>query len=1051
MNKTLKSRNLTALAGRLARQMDQPFGFQPLQPQTIIVPNLDTARWLKLFLAKKNGIAANIEFLLPSEWQYRQIRKLYPELPKKLPSDILPMSWSIFHVLMDQKAITQFPKLQRYIAKQEGSGIETEAWKLAKQIASVFDQYLVYRPQLLMNWQTGKTGDGDEKWQADLWRLLNKNWKSFTDEQLRKNRVELFQDLLQAVEGGKLTFDSPIFVFNPGLIPEPILKTLNAAGRRTDLFFYYVQPVDDDQLTEENLKNPLLKSLGREALNIHQTVAKNVNAESEFFGESRSHIRGNLDKVKNSIFSNQVVADLSAPDETVQVRSCHSPLREIETLHQFLLEAFENHDDLHPDDVLVVTPDPRKYEPFVKAVFNHSEAGLPEIPWSLGKSRTADHSAERTFRQLLNLIDSRFTFAGVIDLFMMKPVFEAYGVTETEAYHIKQWMEENHVVWGLNGEHRKEFDQPADDTQTWQTAMNRGWLGQWMAAEPGEMAGHALLFNGVESTSEKEIWASFSKFLNKLIEFRTSSKHKRNIENWYKWLSGLLTDFFTDGYLASRQGMHLLKTLDTFRDSAGIVNFSGKISFSMVRSEILSSLEQTSSTGAFFTRGVTFSSMVPVRSIPFKIVALIGLNETDFPRKPGSPDFDLLAQNPAPGDRNRKLEDRNLFLESILAAENIHYCSYIGQSPVDNESIPPSPIVHEWVDYLSKLCNCEKEEIIQKEPLNSFSPTNFKNGRSFSELNYKILKTRQEEREEISGLELPEELPAAETLGDISVNDLARFFRNPVRWFVSDRLEARLSRPDEEKNEFQADHLEKHLLFQRVFGWMLDGMPDEKMRSILLQSGALPAGWPGERMLQEIMGNVRIAMQELKTLEIEPKITQKEISVWLDQKSINGTVASYTDDFLLDITPSKFSGSIALEGWIRHLCWQASENQSNNHFRLLCDLKKGAPIWILFKPVQNAEEILRELIVLFERSQGSPLPFFPKTVYADEEAERDKKKNDPIKKAALEFEGSDFSFAERDDLSIAVLMGENTPFREDFVSDEYRKIVQIMMDNMEVL
>jgi len=135
MNKTLKSRNLTALAGHLARQMDQPFGFQPLQPQTIIVPNLDTARWLKLFLAKKNGIAANIEFLLPSEWQYRQIRKLYPELPKKLPSDILPMSWSIFHVLMDQKAITQFPKLQRYIAKQEGSGIETEAWKLAKQIA----------------------------------------------------------------------------------------------------------------------------------------------------------------------------------------------------------------------------------------------------------------------------------------------------------------------------------------------------------------------------------------------------------------------------------------------------------------------------------------------------------------------------------------------------------------------------------------------------------------------------------------------------------------------------------------------------------------------------------------------------------------------------------------------------------------------------------------------------------------------------------------------------------------------------------------------------
>ena len=1051
MNKILKSRKLTSLAGHLAGQMDQYSGSDPLQPQTIIVPNLDTARWVKLFLAKNNGIAANIEFLLPSEWQYRQIRKLYPELPKKLPSDILPMSWSIFQVLMNQKTISQFPKLQRYIVKQEDARKETEAWKLAKQIASVFDEYMVYRPQLIMKWQSGKIGKDDEQWQADLWRLLNKKWKTLGNEQVRKNRMELFGELLQKVEDGKLTFESPIYVFNPGLIPEPILKTLNAAGRRTDLFFYYIQPVDDEQLTEENLKNPLLKSLGREAVNIHQTVSKNVNSENEFIGESRSHVRCNLDKVKHSIFSNRALADVSEPDETIQVRSCHSPLREIETLHQFLLEVFENYDDLHPDDVLVVTPEPQKYESFVNAVFNHSETGLPEIPWSLGKSRTADHSAERTLRQLLKLIDSRFTFAGVIDLFMMKPVSEAFGVSETEAYQIRHWMEENHVVWGLNGEHRKEFDQPADDNQTWQAALKRGWLGQWMAAEPGEMAGHTLLFHGVESTSEKEAWASFSKFLNRLDDFRKSSKQKRHLEEWQTWLNGLLKEFFTDSYLASRQGMQLLNVLDTFCDCGRIVNYSGKISFSMIRSEILSSLEQTRSTGAFFTRGVTFSSMVPVRSIPFKVIALIGLNETDFPRKPGSPDFDLLAQNPAAGDRNRKLEDRNLFLHTILAAENIHYCSYIGQSPVDNESIPPSPIVHEWVDYLSKLCNCEKEEIIQKEPLNSFSPTHFKNGRSYSELNYKILKTREEEDEEISGIEFPGKFTATKLSDDISVSDLARFFRNPVRWFVGEQLEARLSQPDEEKNEFQADHLEKHLLFQRVFGWMLDGIPDEKMRSILLQSGALPAGWPGERMLQEIMGNVRIAMQELKTLEIEPKITQKEISVWMDQKSINGTVASYTDDFLLDITPSKFSGSIALEGWIRHLCWQASENQSNNHFRLLCDLKKGAPIWILFKPVQNAEEILRELIVLFERSQGSPLPFFPKTVYAYEEAERDKKKKDPIKKAALEFEGSDFSFAERDDLSIAVLMGENTPFREDFVSDEYRKIVQIMMDNMEVL
>src|SRR5690625_7213578 len=93
--------------------------------------------------------------------------------------------------------------------------------------------------------------------------------------------------------------------------------------------------------------------------------------------------------------------------------------------------------------------------------------------------------------------------------------------------------------------------------------------------------------------------------------------------------------------------------------------------------------------------------MVPVRGIPFRIIALLGLNDHSFPRKPRTPDFDLMVQDPRPGERKRKEDDRNLFLQSILSDYEEHYSSYIGQSRVDNEEITHTRMLSEWADYAS--------------------------------------------------------------------------------------------------------------------------------------------------------------------------------------------------------------------------------------------------------------------------------------------------------------------------------------------------------------
>ncbi|MEX2456023.1 MAG: exodeoxyribonuclease V subunit gamma, partial [Balneolaceae bacterium] len=692
-----KSHNLHHLAGHLTDHLEKFKPADPFKPQQIIVPNLDTSRWLKLELAEGMGIAANFEFILPAEWQYRQIRKLYPNLPRQLPSDPDSMRWSIFDVLMDDQLRKAFPKPNRYINSQSNEMKEQAAMQLARQISSVFDQYLMYRPEMILKWQEGETGHGDEKWQAELWNLLNRTWKKQHENDSKFNKAELHQHTVEAVENGSLTPEDPVYVFNPGLIPKPIVKLFKACGDHCDLTFYTIQP--SENLSTNDRKNELLQSFGEEAGNVEELFQiLDGKLTCDFRFEQKTD--NSLHRVKKQIIENQPIDAASGKaklDESIQVQSCHSPLREIETLHQFLLKQFEKNKDLHPDDILVVTPDLQVYEPAIDAVFGIPEEGIPTIPYHLGSMNAgSSHSVKRAFSHFLSLPDSRFTFAEVMDLFQMKPIREKLGLSESDCQKVKQWMEENHVMWAMDANHRKEWDQPAEEMQTWYSALKRTWLGQWMGDEDYTMAGGSPLYNGVGSTDDQEIWAAFTRFLNRLDAMRNSTKRNSDCSTWCERITKWIEMFFSVDDLQSREGLSILNIVDTLKETHKIANVSRKVPFGLIRQEIISSLDQQSSGSTLFTRGVTFSTMVPVRSLPFKMIALIGLNEDKFPRKPTSPDFDLMAQFPETSDRNRKKEDRNLFLESILSAEDIHYCSYVGKSPFDNEAIPPSTIVSEW-------------------------------------------------------------------------------------------------------------------------------------------------------------------------------------------------------------------------------------------------------------------------------------------------------------------------------------------------------------------
>ncbi|MCC5905800.1 MAG: exodeoxyribonuclease V subunit gamma [Balneolaceae bacterium] len=1035
-----RSNSLSILAKRLAATLEKSASDDPFVPQTIIAPNLDTARWLKLFLAENNGFAGNINCILPAEWQWKQVRKLWPELPGLLPSDPAPMKWTLFELLLDDQIRARFPVLDRYIAARPVDVKEEAVLHLAAQISSVFDQYLVYRPGMLLRWQNEKTGSVDEEWQAELWQMLHQTWKKKEAHSL--NRAELFQKTFRAIEQGNIKTDEYLFVFNAGLMPMSVIQMIKAAGDRAEIEVYHLQPTT----SFEGNENELIRSFGQESRNVQQVIQALEGEVQEDF--SADFADSTLGDIKRSVVSGSPVANIRAEGnpEGIEIRSCHSPLREIETLQQFLLEKFEADETLNPDDVLIVTPDLDNYKQAIHVVFDNPEQGQPAIPYHLGGFRNSDTGLIRSAEQLLQLTDSRFRFSQVMDLFQAEPVREKLQLTTSDASRVRKWMEENHVIWGIDSEHRKEWGQPADEWQTWHSALKSGWLGHLFGTEETHILDDTLLYDAITGTGEQEVWAEFTHWLNQLKVMRKEVQAKKTIVEWCSWFESVLAEFFDEKTLDSHEGIRLVNAIQKVSNSSRTAGSVQSVSFSLFRDEIRKELQQSASSGAMFTRGVTFSSMVPVRSIPFRIIALIGLNEHDFPRKPFSPSYDLIAQHPKTGDRNRKLEDRNLFLESILAAQDVHYCSYTGQSPVDNEPIPPSSIVSEWLGILETITGLEEEQLIRKEALNGFSPSNFAERKSFSRTYYKAVQALFSDEEPVAGIR-HEILPPSEEAEKITIRDLTGFFRNPLDWFLRKRFEVWFKDDGEEKDEFGISHLEAHILFQRVFGWTLSGMEEDKIFRTLLLSGAVPSGWPGLKKARELKRSVQEAIAVNVEHGLEPQIHREQLSFTLKDHQIEDEIITYSNLVFLDINPSKFSGKLAVQSWIRYLCRNASREEQDEGF-LLCDLKKGSPKLFSLKPPEQPLEVLQEMVDVYEKGLHEPQLFFPKSLYEYEETGKKKGEAAALKKAASEFEGGFRQFGEREHIAISTLLGKDARFSDRFLNEIYLRVIRTMQSHI---
>lgn len=1002
----------------------------PFARETILVQSPGMAQWLKLELAQAQGIAAGIEFPLPASFLWKSFSELLPQVPVRSAFNKEAMSWKLMVLLPELLTLPEFAVLKRYLSDDEGG---FKRYQLCSRIADIFDQYLVYRPDWIADWeQGGATAALAQPWQPLLWRALVTHTAGLG--QSHWHRGNMFSAFVDGLKRGGSAGMLPerLFVFGISALPDNYLEALSALGQRIDVHLMVMNPcryywgdiLDQSQIARLDRRwfdkpgvepshyfeqgNPLLASmgkLGRDYLvQLQALQAPEVDAFADIDRDSLLHqlqadillledssrLPAGADQLLDSDYKRPVADD----DRSVCLHSCHSPLREVEVLHDQLLALFAADDTLSPRDIIVMMPDVATYAPYVDAVFGNAPSER-YIPFSISdRAAPQENPLLQSVLRFIGLAESRITVSEVLELLEVPAVMRRFGIDQDGFHRIRHWVADVNVRWGLSSEQRTRWEMPAFEQNSWLFGLQRMLAGYAMGAQDQLWSGIAP-YAEVEGL-EGDLLGRLANFVDLLAASIERFSGDAAPGEWCERINWLLGDAYeadADDEIALDQVREVLRQLaEQTADAA----YNGTLSIEILRHYLADGLNRVRSGQRFMVGAVNFCTLMPMRSIPFRIVCLLGMNDGDYPRSLPPMGFDLMADQPRRGDRSRRDDDRYLFMEALLSARDQLYISYVGRSIQDNSEKVPSVLVSELIDYLAQgyvmashrgldlLASAKalRRALTTEHPLAAFSAAYFDPQSRLFSYAAQWLTAAAAEPAAAPGffgkaLAAEREEGAAEVL---ELGDLLRFYRNPCEMFFKRRLrvffETRESGAQDDE-PFALEGLDDYLLKQRYLDAALAEQPLHVVDAQVAAEGLLPLGQGGRQALNKLRHDCEELAQKLSVL-MEGDTRRREIRLPLENTMLVGWQDGWYGDTLLRYRPAQVNGRDRLLGWIEHLV------ACSAFTGVRATLHRGLSHRIDFKPlpVEQARAHLQTLVALYQKGMTEPLPFDPAVAWA---------------------------------------------------------------------
>lgn len=849
----------------------------------IIVPNKGIAKFLSQRFAERKGITAGIEYPYLMSWVIRRVFRMHAvkedhgdetSETADFLADIRPntIAWRIFQHLPALLQYREFASLRRFLLNKEPERL----WDLSTVLGNQFDTIMLQRPDWICAWENNQVPEDiaqhrsdDVKSEALMQGIL---WNTIATPDWKGNhfaaKLLALQNNTDAVQMPH--FQNPVRIFGFSSIPESIFILLEKhLSKDSEIQIYSFEPCDNlfwgdakskkEELTElewnwfnsdNEFSAETFNSLAQLYFKNNMIIGSFARNAREFFirtANYRSYDENALENdpdpvtgdilrtAQNLIKSNSDSGNdgTTLPDpgwkNTLQIHSCYSPFREVEAAHDFLQERFAEDKDLCLKDVFILSADPELYAPLVDAVFNNPTiSDVHRLNVSIADMQASNiQSSLIAFFQLLEFWKTDFTANDVFALLRQNGIMQKAGFTEEGLLLCSRRVDEAGIRWGWNKTDRMEQYQYPYKDNTWHAGFDR-----MLTAYAFDEADAVLNIDGCENIyaaaapGEKEDLGRLIAFTTALHTSADRMREKNtqgcDLTEWTAFLLDTADRFFPSG---SPIHSALRCALNNLRLDLNTLEEPPMLTSGIMLKTLKEKINTQQSNRNFMTGNITFCSLRPMRSIPAKIICLLGMDHDKFPKSGIKYGFDLIRSVPRIGDHDNSLDERQLFLDLILSARDHLFISYTGQGIRDNKSRPPSPCVEELYQWLCSVFG-ERECFRLRHPLQAFSRKYFTEGsplRSHSEILCKgaeYLAAMTDAPARIyPAHQAPLSGPLPDDLSRLTLADLQAFFRNPAETFFSKRLKVRndqgdsIELSDEESLAFKADwYLKDELL-----------------------------------------------------------------------------------------------------------------------------------------------------------------------------------------------------------------------------------------------
>ncbi|MDH4391824.1 MAG: exodeoxyribonuclease V subunit gamma [Aquabacterium sp.] len=763
------------LSDLLTSLLAQPGG-DLFTPDEVVVPSTAVRRAVTLQLAQRHGVCANLRFGYLAPWLWAQgtaaLAAAAPGTPlpvrtadiAQAPWQPARITWRVLAAFDDAAWVAAHPRLARYLAQADA----VTRLDLAQRVAAQVDQHITYRPDWLAAWTAGRSAlpadTPDEAWQAALWRRLQTELAGHASGPVDPTAAHSLATALAQAGDGTATrarlqqsgLPASAHVFCLPTIAPVHLALLQQLARWVDLHVYALNPcaeywfdvVDPRRLARlaaagkaQHLEvgHRLLAAWGQQA---QAQLAALVDASGDGVVDDDHYqpaLGGTLlATLQNSILTLQDLDPasllLDATDRSITLHVCHSLTRELEVLHDALLARMTEPDPPAPGDILVVLPDLEAAAPVIDSVFGTAPAALA-LPFTItGRAQSQVNPAARALLDALALAASRGAASAVFGLLQQPVVAARFGLDDDGLARVHGWLLDAGVHWAFDGAQRAVLGLGGDGVEgarhSWADGLDRLFLGH-------ALPGSAAPFDGRLPAGEAEGSAALAlgalwSFLQTIDALRRQTASALPAQDWPPLLSGVVDSLLhanPSDLGASADALADLRAAiqglaDTWAGSTPTL----PLVLDVVRQALTQALDDPAR-GGVPTGRITFSALPSLRSLPYRMVCVLGLNDGAFPSANRPAEFDLIAQHPRPGDRQRRQDERNLFLDLLLAARERLYLSHTGRSVRDNSHLPPSVLVSELLDTLVPAIAAPRAAVLAhlvvQHPLQAFDVRGF--------------------------------------------------------------------------------------------------------------------------------------------------------------------------------------------------------------------------------------------------------------------------------------------------------------------------------------